>query len=104
MVGGDPIGDQSAWDDAIYLWEKYVYVRIPAVISASEKGARAYKKAGFSIKNLGDEAIVDVANLDTNIPSIKHLVTTKRKVARAGIKIECRRLKSINETELDLIR
>lgn len=28
MVGGDPnMGDQSAWDDAIYLWKKYMYIK-----------------------------------------------------------------------------
>ena len=49
LAGGDPIGDPEAWPGAIEEWlaEARSYGWIPAVLGASERGAKAFHRAGL---------------------------------------------------------
>ena len=60
LASGDPIGDPDHWHEAIVEWLRYTraFGWIPAVLAASEAGARAYSAQGFRVINLGDEAIL----------------------------------------------
>ncbi|AZA12671.1 bifunctional lysylphosphatidylglycerol synthetase/lysine--tRNA ligase LysX [Corynebacterium choanae] len=101
MAGGDPIGDPGQWDAAIQAWLAQTYQRglIPGVISASEKGARAYRAAGLKIRLMGDEAVIAVDRFSLSDPQMKPLQVARRRVARAGVTITCRKLATITAEE-----
>ncbi|QPK93982.1 bifunctional lysylphosphatidylglycerol synthetase/lysine--tRNA ligase LysX [Actinomyces sp. zg-332] len=106
LAGGDPIGNPSAWEDAIKNWVRYTREQglVPAVISVTEKGARAYKKAGFTVRSMGDEAIIDIQFFDPNTITLRGVLAAKRRVLRSGVNIQCRRLSAISEEEIEVIR
>ncbi|MEE2031713.1 bifunctional lysylphosphatidylglycerol synthetase/lysine--tRNA ligase LysX [Rhodococcus chondri] len=60
LASGDPIGDPEAWSHAIDEWLLLAdaYGWTPAVMGASEDGAVAYHRAGLSVLQLGDEAVL----------------------------------------------
>ena len=64
LAAGDPVGDVEAWPGAIRVWIQLTQQRawIPAVLAASETGAEVYKRAGFDALEIGDEAVVEVAD------------------------------------------
>ncbi|NKZ74495.1 DUF2156 domain-containing protein [Rhodococcus hoagii] len=68
LASGDPIGNPEAWPHAIDAWlalcSKYGWA--PAVMGASEAGATAYKRAGLSVLQLGDEAILETREFNLN--------------------------------------
>ncbi len=68
LASGDPIGDPEAWPHAIEAWQGLAsqYGWATAVMGASETGATAYKKAGLSVLQLGDEAILRTREFNLN--------------------------------------
>ncbi|MBD3690272.1 bifunctional lysylphosphatidylglycerol synthetase/lysine--tRNA ligase LysX [Nanchangia anserum] len=94
LAGGDPIGDRSSWGDAIRKFHRISYESgyVPAVISASEAGAAAYRaEAKMSARLMGDEAIVRPSRFDASTESAKALKAAARRVRRAGVTIEINR-------------
>lgn len=102
MAGGDPLGDPKSWDSAIRTWMQDMYAQglTPAVMSTSERGARAYKNAGFTLRAMGDEAIIEVPFFNLADASMRPLSAAKRRVQRAGTVIACRPLSAIDDEEL----
>ncbi|WP_175954770.1 bifunctional lysylphosphatidylglycerol synthetase/lysine--tRNA ligase LysX [Schaalia sp. Marseille-Q2122] len=102
MAGGDPIGDPASWDSAISTWMKAMYAQglTPGVMSTSERGARAYKNAGFTLRAMGDEAVIEVPLFNLSEAAMRPLAAAKRRVARAGVEIACRPLSALTDEEL----
>jgi lysyl-tRNA synthetase, class II len=67
LAAGDPLGDPRAWPGAIAAWldEANDYGWVPGVLGASEQGAAAYHRAGLDALELGDEAVLRVADFCT---------------------------------------
>ncbi|MGH3390695.1 MAG: bifunctional lysylphosphatidylglycerol synthetase/lysine--tRNA ligase LysX, partial [Actinomadura sp.] len=106
LASGDPLGDPEAWDGAIEAWlaECRAHAWIPGVVSASERGATAYRRHGLDALELGDEAILELAhfNLRGRTRQIRQAV---RRVERAGYTVRIRRHGQIPPEEMDeLIR
>ena len=104
LAAGDPLGRRSSWEGAILAWleECRDYGWIPAVISAGEEGARAYKEAGLSARRMGDEAIVKAADFDLRAhPAVAKAV---RRVRSSGATVEVRRLGDIIHEEREQLR
>lgn len=101
MAGGDPLGDPQSWDNAITQWrgECARFGWVPAAISVSESAARAYRNQGFTVRSMGDEAVIHTAHFDINAPSMKGIAQSVRRVGRAGVEISIRRLRDIPEEE-----
>ena len=106
MIGGDPLGDPQSWDNAITQWRELCgrYGWIPAAISTSEKGARALRNQGFSVRALGDEAIIHTNRFDINSHNMKQLAAAVRRVRREGVDITIRRLEEIPADEMTELR
>lgn len=87
LASGDPIGDPAAWASAVRAWltEARRYGWLPAVIGASERGARAYAAAGLQLIALGDEAILDKERFRLGTTSMAPLRHAVRRTARAGV-------------------
>lgn len=105
MAGGDPVGDPKSWDHAIRTWmhEMYAQGLTPAVMSTSERGARAYKNAGFTMRAMGDEAVIDVPFFNLADASMRPLAAAQRRVQRSGTIIECRPLSAIDDDEISAL-
>ncbi len=102
LASGDPLGPVDQWPAAIAAWldDAREHGWYPAVISASEEGARAYVDAGLRAVVMGDEAIVDLESFSLED---KHMRPVRRAVGRvrqAGYDITVRRHRDIPADEL----
>ncbi|MDP9831671.1 MULTISPECIES: bifunctional lysylphosphatidylglycerol synthetase/lysine--tRNA ligase LysX [Trueperella] len=100
LAGGDPLGDRQSWAEAITTW-KLVARRhgwVPAVISASEDGARAYQDAGMHLIAMGDESVIYPGDfsLSKNKP-VRRAIAGPR---NAGYTVRIRRQEDIDADEL----
>ncbi|MDJ0393520.1 bifunctional lysylphosphatidylglycerol synthetase/lysine--tRNA ligase LysX [Rhodococcus sp. G-MC3] len=102
LASGDPIGNPEAWPHAIEAWlelaEKYGWS--PAVMGASENGATAFKRAGLSVLELGDEAILHTKQFNLNGREMRPVRQAVNRARKAGITVEIRRHRDIPATEM----
>ena len=72
LASGDPIGDPEAWPGAInaFLDEAARHAWAPAVMGCSELGAEIWcRESGLTALELGDEAVVEVADFSLQGPA-----------------------------------
>jgi lysyl-tRNA synthetase class 2 len=93
LASGDPVGDPEAWPGAIEAWldEARHYGWTPAVMGASERGARAFVAAGMNAVELGDEAVVDVREFSLEGRSMRAVRQAVGRVERSGHTVRIRR-------------
>ncbi|MCQ4041120.1 bifunctional lysylphosphatidylglycerol synthetase/lysine--tRNA ligase LysX [Streptomyces rubrisoli] len=93
LASSDPVGDRGGWDAAIEAWlalaRKYAWV--PAVMGASEEGAKAYARAGLNALQLGDEAVLETARFDLAGRDMRVTRQAVGRVRRAGMSCRIRR-------------
>lgn len=100
LAGGDPLGDKDAWAGAIsnFMARARNYGWVPAAISTSEDGAKAYVNAGMHAATMGDESVVETEKF--------HLASNRvvrRAIAgprNAGYTVKLRRQEDVPEAEL----
>jgi lysyl-tRNA synthetase class 2 len=102
LASADPIGPPAQWAGAINEWlaEARRFGWFPAVLAASEDGARAYTAAGLKALPIGDEAIIDVDGFTLEGPTMQQLRQAVRRVDRAGYRIEVRQHADLSAAEL----
>ncbi len=93
LASADPVGDPDSWVPAIEAWraEAREFGWLPAVIAASEEGARAYASRGMRVLVLGDEAILDPARFDVRRASLSPVRQAAARATRAGVSVRLRR-------------
>ncbi|HWU32708.1 MAG TPA: phosphatidylglycerol lysyltransferase domain-containing protein, partial [Marmoricola sp.] len=106
LAAGDPLGDPEAWPGAIEAWleEAREYGWVPAVLGASEAGATAYHRAGLDVIELGDEAIVQVADFSLEGRSMRVVRQADARCKRAGLSTCCKRVRDLTDDEREMIR
>jgi len=102
LASADPIGPTAEWPAAIAAWREQAreYGWIPAVIAASEAGARAYIATGMRVIPLGDEAIIDVATFRLSGPDMKPVRSAVNRILRAGYSTTICHHHEIDPTEM----
>ena len=102
LASGDPVGDPRAWPQAIAAWlqlcEEYGWA--PGVMGASSTAAQAFREAGLSALQLGDEAILypDKFHLSgSDMKPVRQAVTRAR---RAGLTVRMRRHRDLSPEEM----
>jgi len=102
LASGDPIGDPGAWGPAIAAWLDRVrrYAWTPAVMGASEEGATAYARAGLRVIEIGDEAIVHVAQFTLDGREMRQVRQAVQRARRAGYTVRIRRHSEISADEM----
>lgn len=102
LAGGDPIGDPEAWEPAIRTWmdQAREYGWTPAAIGAGEEGARAYARAGLKVLQLGDEAILHVADFSLKGREMRGVRQAVNRVERAGYTLRVRRHAELSQEEM----
>ncbi|WP_128792906.1 MULTISPECIES: bifunctional lysylphosphatidylglycerol synthetase/lysine--tRNA ligase LysX [Streptomyces] len=105
LASGDPVGDPEAWPHAIAAWLDLArrYAWAPAVMGASEDGARAYARAGLGALQLGDEAILHVAGFDLDGRDMRVTRQAVHRVRRTGATCRVRRHAALGEREMEEI-
>jgi lysyl-tRNA synthetase, class II len=105
LASGDPIGDPEAWPGAInaFLDEADRHAWVPAVLGCSELGAETWCRegGGLTALELGDEAVVNVAEFTLQGRSMKNVRQMVTRVCRNGYVAEIRRGGDIPRAEIN---
>ncbi|WP_373033611.1 bifunctional lysylphosphatidylglycerol synthetase/lysine--tRNA ligase LysX [Streptomyces sp. NRRL B-2790] len=103
LASGDPVGDPEAWPRAIAEWLDLArrYAWAPAVMGASEDGARAYARAGLGALQLGDEAILHVPGFDLDGRDMRVTRQAVHRVRRTGATCRIRRHSMLTDREME---
>ncbi|MFF6881080.1 bifunctional lysylphosphatidylglycerol synthetase/lysine--tRNA ligase LysX [Streptomyces sp. NPDC012474] len=102
LASGDPVGDREAWPHAIAAWQDVArrHAWVPAVMGASEEGARAFVRAGLGALQLGDEAILHVLDFDLDGRDMRVTRQAVNRVRRSGVTCRVRRHSTLAEEEM----
>ncbi|GGX65249.1 phosphatidylglycerol lysyltransferase domain-containing protein [Streptomyces anandii] len=102
LASGDPIGDPEAWPGAIDAWlaEARRHAWTPAVMGASEEAGTIYARHGLDALELGDEAIVEVADFSLEGRAMRVVRQAHNRVRRAGYTVRIRRHEDIPDDEM----
>ncbi|MFE9168333.1 phosphatidylglycerol lysyltransferase domain-containing protein [Streptomyces kebangsaanensis] len=102
LASGDPLGDPEAWPGAIEPWlaEARAHGWIPAVMGASEEAGTVYARHGLDALELGDEAVVEVADFTLEGRAMRTVRQAHNRVARAGYSVRVRRHEDIPADEM----
>ncbi|MFF2806541.1 bifunctional lysylphosphatidylglycerol synthetase/lysine--tRNA ligase LysX [Streptomyces sp. NPDC058000] len=103
LASGDPVGDREAWGPAIDAWLDVAgkYGWQPAVMGASEDGAKAFARAGLGALQLGDEAILNIAEFDLDGRDMRGTRQAVNRVARTGATFRVRRHAELTDAEME---
>ncbi len=100
LASGDPLGNPAEWPATVAAFKRHAesFGWLPAVIGASEAGARAYMGAGLRALAIGDEAVLTADKFALNeLPEVRRAVV---KLADLGYSTRIRRHRSIPGSEL----
>jgi lysyl-tRNA synthetase class 2 len=102
LASGDPLGDPEAWPGAIGPWlaQARAHGWIPAVVGASEEAGTVYARHGLDALELGDEAVVDVAEFTLEGRAMRTVRQARNRVRRAGYSVRIRRHEDIPADEM----
>lgn len=105
LASGDPIGDPEAWPGAIDAWlaEARRHAWTPAVMGASEEAGTVYARHGMDALELGDEAIVDLADFTLEGRAMRVVRQAHNRVRRAGYTVRIRRHEDIPADEMAVL-
>ncbi|WP_051818197.1 MULTISPECIES: phosphatidylglycerol lysyltransferase domain-containing protein [Streptomyces] len=105
LASGDPLGDPEAWPGAIDAWlaEARRHAWTPAVMGASEEAGTVYARHGLDALELGDEAIVDLADFSLEGRAMRVVRQAHNRVRRAGCTVRVRRHEDIPAEEMAVL-
>jgi lysyl-tRNA synthetase class 2 len=106
LASADPIGDPEAWPGAIhaFLDRAANHAWVPAVMGCSEMGAEIWCREGcLTALELGDEAIINVADFSLAGRPMRNVRQMVSRVARHGYVAQVRRLADIPAEEIESI-
>ncbi|MFI8290703.1 phosphatidylglycerol lysyltransferase domain-containing protein [Streptomyces sp. NPDC085614] len=107
LASGDPIGDVEAWPGAIerFMDEAKAHSWTPAVMGCSETGGEVWtRETGLDALELGDEAIVDVADFSLTGRAMRNVRQMVKRIERNGYTTKVRRVRDLTDSELAHIR
>ncbi|MFF3326582.1 phosphatidylglycerol lysyltransferase domain-containing protein [Streptomyces sp. NPDC002889] len=107
LASGDPIGDVEAWPGAIerFMDEAKAHSWTPAVMGCSETGGEVWtRETGLDALELGDEAVVDVADFSLTGRTMRNVRQMVKRIERNGYETRVRRARDLSEAELEHIR
>ncbi|MFF4471928.1 phosphatidylglycerol lysyltransferase domain-containing protein [Streptomyces sp. NPDC001599] len=107
LASGDPIGDVEAWPGAIerFMDEARAHSWTPAVMGCSETGGEVWtRETGLDALELGDEAVVDVADFSLAGRAMRNVRQMVKRIERAGYETRVRRVADLSDAELNRVR
>jgi lysyl-tRNA synthetase class 2 len=107
LASGDPIGDVEAWPGAIerFMDEAKAHSWTPAVMGCSETGGEVWtRETGLDALELGDEAVVDVADFSLTGRAMRNVRQMVKRIERGGYGTRVRRARDLTDDEIRQIR
>ncbi|MFI9586521.1 phosphatidylglycerol lysyltransferase domain-containing protein [Streptomyces sp. NPDC052236] len=107
LASGDPIGDVEAWPGAIerFMDEAKAHSWTPAVMGCSETGGEVWtRETGLDALELGDEAVVDVADFSLTGRAMRNVRQMVKRIERNGYETKVRRARDLSDVELAQLR
>ncbi|ATW49805.1 phosphatidylglycerol lysyltransferase domain-containing protein [Streptomyces xantholiticus] len=107
LASGDPIGDVEAWPGAIerFMDEAKAHSWTPAVMGCSETGGEVWtRETGLDCLELGDEAVVDVADFSLSGRAMRNVRQMVKRIERGGYRTRVRRARDLDDDEIRQIR
>ncbi|MEU9609385.1 phosphatidylglycerol lysyltransferase domain-containing protein [Streptomyces sp. NPDC048057] len=107
LASGDPIGDVEAWPGAIerFMDEARAHSWTPAVMGCSETGGQVWtRETGLDALELGDEAVVDVADFSLSGRSMRNVRQMVKRIERNGYTTRVRRVRDLSAEEIAQVR
>ncbi|WP_030621750.1 phosphatidylglycerol lysyltransferase domain-containing protein [Streptomyces sclerotialus] len=107
LASGDPIGDVEAWPGAIerFMEEARAHSWTPAVMGCSETGGEVWtRETGLDALELGDEAIVDVADFTLSGRAMRNVRQMVKRIERNGYETKVRRVAELSPEELQAVQ
>ncbi|MGP3984657.1 phosphatidylglycerol lysyltransferase domain-containing protein [Streptomyces sp. KR80] len=107
LASGDPIGDVEAWPGAIaaFMEQARLHSWTPAVMGCSETGGEVWtRETGLDALELGDEAVVDVADFTLSGRAMRNVRQMVKRIERNGYETRVRRVADLCPEELQRIR
>ena len=77
---------------------------IPGVLGAGETGAKAYSRAVLEVLELGDEAVVELADFTLEGRAMRSVRQAVNRVARAGHTMEVDRQRDLTSEQITELR
>lgn len=102
LTSGNPVGDPKSWSAAVQAWMGHArrYGWTPAVLAASEHGARTYVAAGLEVLTLGDEAVLHSDRFSLANTSLTDVRRAVRHARREGLSVQIRHHSDLDPAEL----
>ena len=90
LASGNPVGDPARWPAAIEVWREHARRNgwSLAVMGAGAEGAAAFADAGLTAYEIGDEAIVDMAEFSLAGPGMKAVRRSVSHLQSRGYTVE----------------
>lgn len=106
LVGGDPLGEPGQWPDVIDRWlaEARRYGWLPGVLACGEEAGRMFAERGLDVLQLGDEAILDIADFSLSGRTMKPVRNVVNHAKRNGLVVDCIRAKDLSAVEATEVR
>ncbi|MET8679284.1 phosphatidylglycerol lysyltransferase domain-containing protein [Streptomyces sp. NPDC004647] len=107
LASGDPIGDVEAWPGAIekFMEQAQLHSWTPAVMGCSETGGEVWtRETGLDALELGDEAVVAVADFSLSGRAMRNVRQMVKRIERNGYETRVRRVADLCTEELERIQ
>jgi lysyl-tRNA synthetase class 2 len=106
LASGDPLGDPEAWPGAIgaFLAMADEHAWTPAVMGCSEEAGTAWSRAGLAALEIGDEAVVNVADFTLEGRAMRNVRQALSRIERAGYTTRVCRVSDISPEERESLR
>jgi lysyl-tRNA synthetase class 2 len=102
LASGDPLGDAEAWPGAItaFLAEAERHAWTPAVMGCSQRAGTAWARAGLAALEIGDEAVVEVADFTLQGRAMRNVRQAVTRVERAGYQVRVSPVADLDANDL----
>ena len=102
IASGDPIGDPECWPAAIeaFIYEAQIHAWIPAVFGCTEKAGEIWQReTECDALEIGDEAIVIVADFNIETPQLKSVRQMANKARKEGYETQIKKISELTYEE-----
>jgi lysyl-tRNA synthetase class 2 len=101
VVSADPLGDPEAWPAVIteYLELCRRNSWVPAVLGCSARAAQTFARLGLSVLEIGDEAVVEVADFSLHGRAMRNVRQMVNRVRRLGYTATVTRLDQLTDAD-----
>lgn len=105
LASGDPVGNPEAWPHAIDEWLDLAraYGWTPAVLGASEEGATAYHRAGLTVLELGDEAVLSTDGFTLSGREMRPVRQAVSRARKHGATVRITRHRDLSPIEMSAV-